>query len=67
MLKDIKGVPWNMSPANDDNTNAGKAVTMRPDEIIPQPLTEPEEVIKPLRVRLTPADFEAHGYTSGCQ
>ena len=67
MLKDLKGTPWNMKPNEEETNSPGTAITMRPEDIIPQVNPEPEEAPIPLRVRLKPPDFEVYGYTSGCQ
>ena len=66
LLKEVKGLPWLMRPSEEGSGNQGATTIIRPQEIIPQVETAPEEPIRPLRVRLKPSDFEAHGYTGGC-
>ena len=66
MLNNIRGVPCMMQPSQDDNAQMGTAIHVKPEGIISPVITEPEEMLKPLRCRLKPSDFEAHGYTGGC-
>ena len=63
MVQAVKGVPWNLTGA--DNSQ-DIIFEHRPDDQ-PTHMPVPENPVPiPRRVRITKADVEEHGYTGGC-